>query len=213
MEPVALRLLGEPASKEKGGDTWRYRRKGSLAVHVGGTGGLAGTWIDYESGERGGVLELVQRERSCDRTAALAWLERERLIPEKADRQRPSPNRDKAAQAPPERRSPAPTSTPAPPDEDRQAIAYANQLWENAGLADDGPGRVYLATRWVWPSGEVEKAPPLPAEAVRWLPEEAAAHIRDLRGKGLWLPETAAGALLFAFTDAAGEVKANSWRP
>ena len=199
MEPVALRLLGEPTSKEIGGDTWRYRRKGSLAVHVGGKGGLVGTWIDYESGERGNVLELIQRERSCDRTAALAWLERERLIPEKADRRRPSPNRRKAAQAPPERRSPAPTSTSARTDEDRQAIACRGQLWENAVPADDGPGRVYLAQRWVWPSVEVEKAPPLP-DAVRWVSRKTARQV------GQRLPAGAVGALAYRCDTATGEL-------
>ena len=47
----------------------------------------------------------------------------------------------------------------------------------------------------------------MPAEVVRWLSRKDAFHIRDPRtGKGLWLPETAAGALVFAITDAAGKV-------
>ena len=82
-------------------------------------------------------------------------------------------------------------------------------MWAEGVPADHGPGRAYLAGRWVWPGADVDGAPPLPAAAVRWLPRKAAAPIRDPRtGKGLWLPETAAGALLVAFTDAAGEVVA-----
>ena len=39
---VARLLLGDPPRIEAGGATWRYRGRGSLAVHVGGA--HAGTW-------------------------------------------------------------------------------------------------------------------------------------------------------------------------
>ncbi len=63
-------------------------------------------------------------------------------------------------------------------------------------------------TRWVWPGVEVTESPNLP-EAVRWL-SRGAAEARDPEtGRPLlWLPPGAAGALLFAFTDAAGHVVA-----
>ena len=174
-------------------------------MHVGGP--HAGTWHDFENDESGGVLDLVEKERRCDRAGAIRWLESEKLIPAQADRRYPSSNLGKAAQAPPERRSTAPTSTPARTDENRQATVYAGKLWAEAVPADDGPGRIYLANRWVWPAVHVDETPPLPAEVVRWLSRKDAFHIRDPRtGKGLWLPETAAGALVFAITDAAESV-------
>jgi len=33
-----------------------------------------GTWFDFSRGEGGGVLDLVERARGCDRAAAVAWL-------------------------------------------------------------------------------------------------------------------------------------------
>ena len=36
LEPVARELLGDPVRRPASGE-WRYRRKGSLAVHVAGT--------------------------------------------------------------------------------------------------------------------------------------------------------------------------------
>ena len=208
MPDVARRLLGEPASIKNSGNTWRYRRRGSLAVHVGGTGGLKGTWSDWESGHRGGVLELIERERGCDRAAAMAWLECEGLIPAKSDRRRTGAPSSQAAQEPAERQSPASTSTPTRTEKDRLAIAYAGQLWDAGVSADDTPGRGYLAWRWVWPGVDVAGSPDLP-QAIRWLSRQAAGARDPETGKPLlWLPPGADGALLFAFTDADGNVVA-----
>ena len=210
MPEVASRLLGDPTSTENSGQTWRYRTKGSLAVHVGGNRGLVGTWFDWESGDQGGVLELIERELSCDRAAALDWLEGEELIP--ADRRRPTgapPDRTRTSQEP-GRGPQVSTSTPARTKEkDRQAIACANRLWADGIAVADTPGRDYLLKRWVCPRAGVDGFPDLPAGAVRWLSREAA-EVRDPQtGERLvWLPENAAGALIFAFTDAAGDVVA-----
>ena len=70
--PVALALLGEPNPRLSSGRELRYGTKGSLVVHVGGE--RAGTWHDFETGEGGGVLDLVTRERGCDKAAAKHWL-------------------------------------------------------------------------------------------------------------------------------------------
>ncbi len=105
-------------------------------------------------------------------------------------------------------RFPAPSSTPAHTKKDRQAMAYAGRLWAAGIPADDTPGRVYLARRWVWPGLDVDGAPPLPADVVRWLSLKAAKATLDPTGKPLCLPKSVAGALMFAFTDAAGNVVA-----
>ena len=47
MEPVAIRLLGEPAQKH--GQEWRYGYRGSLAVDI-----KKGTWFDHEANIGGG---------------------------------------------------------------------------------------------------------------------------------------------------------------
>src|SRR5262249_26307211 len=33
-----------------------------------------GRWYDFATGDRGGILDLVQRARGCDRVTALRWL-------------------------------------------------------------------------------------------------------------------------------------------
>ena len=75
---VARRLLGEPPRIEAGGATWRYRGRGSLAVHVGGA--RAGTWRDHEAGAGGGTLALIEHAAQTDKAGALAWLVDARLI-------------------------------------------------------------------------------------------------------------------------------------
>ncbi|MDD9980873.1 MAG: toprim domain-containing protein [Gammaproteobacteria bacterium] len=69
---VARALLGEPSSCTR--TELRYGRKGSLSVDV-----VRGRWHDFETGEGGGVLDLVTRERGS-RAAALAWLEAEGFV-------------------------------------------------------------------------------------------------------------------------------------
>ena len=70
MEPVALRLLGEPTQKH--GRERRYGTRGSLAIDT-----AKGTWFDHEANEGGGVLDLLKRsghEPPAD------WLRREGLL-------------------------------------------------------------------------------------------------------------------------------------
>jgi hypothetical protein len=53
MEPVAIRLLGEPAQKH--GQEWRYGNRGSLAIDT-----KKGTWFDHEANIGGGVFDLIR---------------------------------------------------------------------------------------------------------------------------------------------------------
>jgi putative DNA primase/helicase len=65
----------EPTSRIR--DTWRYGRKGSLAVIV--SGPRRGNWFDHEAGVGGDALALVAHLRGCSMREAwewaLAWLE------------------------------------------------------------------------------------------------------------------------------------------
>ena len=103
---IARHLLGDPPSIEAGG-SWRYRKRGSLAVHVDGP--QRGTFRDFEAGKSGGVLDLVLHlvEHVNDRTAAAAWLRAEGLL---------APH---DPQTPVERRTPVHPSGPDP-DRERQ---------------------------------------------------------------------------------------------
>jgi 5S rRNA maturation endonuclease (ribonuclease M5) len=70
MEPVALRLLGEPTQKQ--GHEWRYRNRGSLVIDI-----KKGTWFDHEANVGGGVFDLIWRQ---GREQPAAWLRSEGLL-------------------------------------------------------------------------------------------------------------------------------------
>src|SRR5215831_4143177 len=70
MEPVALRLLGEPAQKL--GNEWRYGGRGSLSIDL-----KKGSWFDHEANVGGGVFDLIRRQ-GYDEPAA--WLRSEGLL-------------------------------------------------------------------------------------------------------------------------------------
>jgi hypothetical protein len=69
--PVAGKLLGEPNRTLSNGRELRYGTHGSLSVDI-----EKGTWFDHENKQGGGVLDLVQRERNCDRRDAINWLKK-----------------------------------------------------------------------------------------------------------------------------------------
>jgi hypothetical protein len=70
MEPVALRLLGEPAQKH--GCEWRYGNRGSLSIDL-----AKGHWFDHEANTGGGVFDLIKRQ---GHEQPAAWLRREGLL-------------------------------------------------------------------------------------------------------------------------------------
>ena len=177
---IAHHLLGDPPAIEAGG-SWRYGKRGSLAVHVDGP--RRGTFRDFEAGKSGGVLDLVLHlvEHVNDRTAAAAWLRAEGLL---------APH----AQTPVERRTPVHPSGSGPErerqrdDADARALAYARSIWSATVQAGEVDAvRRYLARRWCWPP---EIALP---DCVHWL-SVPAARIASRR-----LPAGAAGALVFRF--------------
>ena len=204
---VARRLLGAPTRIEAGGATWRYRSRGSLAVHVGGA--APGTWHDFEADESGGTLALVQHVNGCDKAGALAWLADAGLIapPAAADARPAAPRRAaatpvsapirpesarSAAAAPDSVRNPtlrravtAPRPLPGtwtPPKSAAPAVAptapVAAAILAAAVPADGTPARVYLDRRGTWPAD----APDLPP-AVRWLPADAWPNLPTWPGK------------------------------
>ncbi|WP_324742076.1 AAA family ATPase [Tsuneonella sp. CC-YZS046] len=75
MRDVAIALFGLPNQRLSNAETLRWGNHGSLKVDL-----ADGVWHDKEANEGGGVLDLVMRERGCDKAGALAWLEGEGLI-------------------------------------------------------------------------------------------------------------------------------------
>jgi putative DNA primase/helicase len=75
---IAAELLGNPTFRA--GQEWRWGRKGSLSVVIGGA--RAGMWFDHEAGQGGGFVDLIARELRSNRRGACAWAaERTGLAP------------------------------------------------------------------------------------------------------------------------------------
>ena len=70
---VAVELWGKPKIDNK--KEMRWGNKGSKVLYK-----ATGRWCDFETGEKGGVIELVQRELSCDRDVARVWLRDKKYI-------------------------------------------------------------------------------------------------------------------------------------
>ena len=71
MNPVANRLLGSPSFIETPG-VLRWGHKGRMRVDT-----RRGRWHDFESGESGGVVDLVTHSTSLTRPEAIRWLREE----------------------------------------------------------------------------------------------------------------------------------------
>ena len=71
-DQIARALLGEPNRALSTKRQLRYGTNGSLAIEIAGDKG--GTWYDHEVEAGGGLVALIERERSCTRADALAWL-------------------------------------------------------------------------------------------------------------------------------------------
>ena len=81
IEPVATRLLGEPNRKLSSKTELRFGGRGSLSVDLG-----TGVFFDHESGEGGGTLDLIAREKGLDKAGCVQWLVEERLLSNGEDR-------------------------------------------------------------------------------------------------------------------------------
>ena len=70
---VCERLMGAP--DQAGATDLRWGRRGSFRLLL-----QSGSWHDYENGERGGVLDLIQRELRIDKESSIQWLRSEGLL-------------------------------------------------------------------------------------------------------------------------------------
>ena len=197
--PVARQLRGDPT--REGGEDWRFGARGSLVVHV--AGDRAGTWHSFETGDSGGVLDLVEWRLQTDRAGAVRWMVEQGYLVDRGGQAvipavgqtEPKPVKSSL----PSMEHPKSTTQAAPED--------ASALWAMTLPADDTPARAYLAARGTWPPSSVEGAPDLPKD-VRWLPAASlrtwSRAVPDGRSQ-YWLPAAAVGAIAFAYRNAAGE--------
>lgn len=152
---LAVELLGKPTFRA--GQEWRWGRKGSLSVVVGGA--RAGMWFDHEEGRGGWFSDLVRRDLGMAREDATDWIA-DRIgmaaLPRPA-RQRSTQGTTPAnepgeppmapATAPPES-NPDDDAGPAPNRAD-EAADRATRIWTSARPApDDHP---YLVAKQAEP--------------------------------------------------------------
>lgn len=75
-ERLLYSLLGKEKGRIKGGTELKFGRKnGSLGFSIAGP--KAGLWYDFETGEKGNIITLVQKERGCDYKGAIDYLKGE----------------------------------------------------------------------------------------------------------------------------------------
>ncbi|MBL8676067.1 MAG: toprim domain-containing protein, partial [Alphaproteobacteria bacterium] len=72
MTSLAIDLLGEPNKHMGTKATLRFGTKGSLVVNI--AGNREGLWNDFETGEKGDIVSLVQREKNLDFKEAISYL-------------------------------------------------------------------------------------------------------------------------------------------
>ena len=167
LRAVALEVLGQPT--ERRGNEWRYGRRGSLVVNVGGQ--RAGTWRDFEAGHGGGALELLRHHQGLDKAQAIEWLRVRGHLPG----DRPGSSATVIA-CPRGRRNPKDTGNGPPESKERasradsdleQRLRWARSWWEGSHpipASPEHPARRWLAHRKLW-----RPELPLPAP-VRWAP-------------------------------------------
>ncbi|HMM08772.1 MAG TPA: toprim domain-containing protein [Paracoccus solventivorans] len=150
---LVVELLGKPTLRT--GHEWRWGRKGSLSVVIGGA--KAGMWFDHEAGGGGGFIDLVGRNLGLSRGDALDWTA-DRIgmgRRHRPARTRPAPpilstNTPTLSQAQPgTETSPQPHLDDLDPAVARaeEAAARAARIWANACPAPDGHS--YLAAKQV----------------------------------------------------------------
>jgi hypothetical protein len=87
MEPVALRLLGEPNARlSKPPKDVRFGTHGSISINY-----ETGQFFDHENNVGGGVIDLIKHKLDYDHSGAVAWLRAQGLLPGSTPRPAPAP--------------------------------------------------------------------------------------------------------------------------
>ncbi|MBD3787726.1 MAG: toprim domain-containing protein, partial [Sphingomonadales bacterium] len=148
---LAVELLGKPTFRA--GQEWRWGRKGSLSVVVGGA--RAGMWFDHEEGRGGWFSDLVGRDLGMAREDATDWIAdrigmgaRHRPVCQRpAPREMPANDPCEPPSVPGTESSEARLDHDAAPASNRadEAAARAARIWDSARSApEDHP---YLAAK------------------------------------------------------------------
>ncbi|MFI0478303.1 MAG: AAA family ATPase [Candidatus Rhabdochlamydia sp.] len=69
IKDLAYQFLGKPQQQKP--TEWRYGNKGSISIHV--AGHKQGLYSNFETGESGNALKLIQDQLNCDHKQAFKW--------------------------------------------------------------------------------------------------------------------------------------------
>ncbi len=69
IKDLAYEFLGKPQTQKT--MEWRYGNKGSISIHVSGT--KQGLYSNFETGESGNALKLIQDQLNCDHKQVFKW--------------------------------------------------------------------------------------------------------------------------------------------
>ena len=69
IKDLAYQLLGQPHTQKA--TQWRYGNKGSISIHVAGT--KQGLYSNFETGESGNALKLIQDQLNLNYQQAFKW--------------------------------------------------------------------------------------------------------------------------------------------
>jgi len=149
---IAYRLLGEPNRKATGKSKreLRYGNHGSLRVRIAGT--KRGRWNDFESGQRGDLLDLIRREQGCS-------------FPDACDYARDLLGLPCEGDAKPLKPRSRPQPKPEPERDEADRIRYALGIWNEAEPIVGTTGALYLAKRGI----NLDAVPDLHS-GLRWHP-------------------------------------------
>lgn len=166
---VCERFLGEP--KSRSAREWRWRGKGSFRLKL-DTGG----WSDYESGEGGGVLDLVMREERCDKAGAVEWLRQQGFL-HKRSADAPSGNYQRVV-SPGESPRSAESRDPRHDRDPKETLRWIRRQILPIADAPDHPVRSWMRRRNLW-----RPELPLPP-SLRWIPSDAPVFRKTHSGVG-----------------------------
>ena len=158
---VCERLLGEPSSRSS--REWRWRRKGSFRLRL-----ESGGWSDFESGEGGGVLDLVMREERLDKAGALEWLVQHGFLRRRADNTGNANYRTRGDFAHASERAARRSSSTGTPDRG----ASDSLRWIRGQILPIADAAVHPIRAWMHRRNLWRPELPLPS-SLRWVPADA----------------------------------------
>lgn len=151
-------ILGEPSTRSS--NELRWRGKGSFRLKLD-----SGLWTDFESGEGGGIISLVMREASLDKSGAVQWLRNEGFLPNAGERAARRSIVERSF-VPSEKGPPGKKSSPKKAFQ-RNGLRWIRRQVAHIQDTPDHPVRAWMRRRNLW-----RPQLPLPP-SLRWVPAAA----------------------------------------